>query len=1236
MTSDLGESTSFTLLFLLFIKKFFFPFSTFSTQHEEDEGLKLIEGAIRALKWLRDPFIRMNLLSGENMIRYTLAVEQYEKFHVKAFYEDMIASKNQFFENRNLKIKYCDEMTELMELGEETVLSVQEHEQRRVNHDKILQEVFNKASAMYWNSCLQVFDDEWSPWTSSMKDKSQYIISLHRDQISRRMVMKRGSEVYDHSDAAYWGGRGREQSEYDQLLNAATATGSTPGDGVPPTPAPENTLTAVDSTSSSSFLKNTLEMTRPKLSRLKSANDWDDEKEGSGDDNEDIEETSLPIIDRPDKGNGNSLVRFPFQHIEKKKPLWASTFIWHSDEREIYTIDVTQIMTEQALSGTLLLTNKSLYFHPKKRMGGFATNPDEFHNKRWKLEKLVECYGRRYLLQNCGLELFFEDSSEFFITFPSTYSLHKFFRELRKQSSCCQLRTGSSLAPARVYQTQAATSVSSVSVSASVSSSSWTEMWKKRLISNFEYLMRLNIMSGRSYNDITQYPVLPWVLQDYTSSTIDLNDHHIYRDLSKPIGALNEHRLKEILERYKSFGDDSDMPSFMYGSHYSSAGIILHFLVRQEPFTSMAITLQGGRFDCPDRLFFNIKDTWKCCNHSLSDVKELVPELFYLPELFMNTNNLPLGELQDDRGVVNHVLLPPWCSSNPYEFIRLHRDALESDYVSDHLHEWIDLIFGYKQIGPAAVEACNVFHYLTYEGAIDIDSIQDPLTRNATKAQVTHFGQTPSQLLTKEHPKRLPREECQTPFTSTWETLKRVRCFTPTKQFSSLVPSSSSSGGGQESNSGSPPVPGSSSCSASIVTFQATSEKLIVFYSDYTIASYKWNHYPDSSDGGLPFTMRPEKIKSFPYSALTVFPYTCTQNLDQQRLDSNSVDLTTSSYFGLFSLTKKPSKPIMPTTTTVATPAETTTPVTPGAVASTPTPVSRSRSQSLMKFVQGKKIQKKNLVLRLAENSNYDRLLTCGYWDCHMKAHSLDTFREIATSTGGHVGGINCVCMGDDKSLVVTGGDDGTCRVWVLENPTMVLSLTVDQEMHYNITHETNTDPPNTNSTSTLENSFGHPENLKCVHVLWGHHVSVTALVYSHYHDLILSGGEDGLLCVHTARKGEYIRSIYTMTTPEKQQPLTDLRELCQGEGHPIDQVEISTSGYLYAYCSTNLHLCVFWINGQFLHKITLQTRSSPLLFLSPSCSLSLSPTLSLYLSLSQHRVSVAKLLRFYALLWGK
>ncbi|KNC71544.1 hypothetical protein SARC_15912 [Sphaeroforma arctica JP610] len=76
-----------------------------------------------------------------------------------------------------------------------------------------------------------------------------------------------------------------------------------------------------------------------------------------------------------------------------------------------------------------------------------------------------------------------------------------------------------------------------------------TKRWQQRQMTNFEYLMRINTLSGRTYNDLNQYPVFPWVLSNYTSEILDLSDPANYRDLSKPVGALNETRLKSFVER---------------------------------------------------------------------------------------------------------------------------------------------------------------------------------------------------------------------------------------------------------------------------------------------------------------------------------------------------------------------------------------------------------------------------------------------------------------------------------------------------------------------------------------------------------------------------------------------------------------------------------------------------------------------------------------------------------------
>lgn len=99
----------------------------------------------------------------------------------------------------------------------------------------------------------------------------------------------------------------------------------------------------------------------------------------------------------------------------------------------------------------------------------------------------------------------------------------------------------------------------------------------------------------------------------------------------------------------------------------------MYYLLRMEPFTTLHINLQSGRFDHADRLFFSIGDTWRGVNSSSTDVKELIPEFFYLPEMFENLNKFDLGTMQNGRHI-DHVELPKWAST-PYEFVRLHREV---------------------------------------------------------------------------------------------------------------------------------------------------------------------------------------------------------------------------------------------------------------------------------------------------------------------------------------------------------------------------------------------------------------------------------------------------------------------------------------------------------------------------------------------------------------------------------
>eukprot|EP00064_Thunnus_orientalis_P000518 superscaffoldBa00000026_g519 len=276
--------------------------------------------------------------------------------------------------------------------------------------------------------------------------------------------------------------------------------------------------------------------------------------------------------------------------------------------------------------------------------------------------------------------------------------------------------------------------------------------WQKGEISNFEYLMHLNTLAGRTYNDLMQYPVFPWVLADYQSETLDLSDPATFRDLSKPMGAQTEKRKQMFLQRYEEVESRDLSARCHYCTHYSSAIIVASFLVRMEPFSHTFQALQGG-FDIPERMFHSVKNEWESASRdNMGDVRELIPEFFYLPDFLLNINHIQLGCMEDGTAL-GDVELPPWAKDDPQEFIRIQREALESDYVSSHLHLWIDLIFGYRQRGPAAVESFNTFHPYFYAQRGRKDA-KDPLIKSTILGYVSNFGQVPKQLFTKPHPPR--------------------------------------------------------------------------------------------------------------------------------------------------------------------------------------------------------------------------------------------------------------------------------------------------------------------------------------------------------------------------------------------------------------------------------------------------------------------------------------------------
>ena len=355
----------------------------------------------------------------------------------------------------------------------------------------------------------------------------------------------------------------------------------------------------------------------------------------------------------------------------------------------------------------------------------------------WPYDEIKEMHKRRHLLINNALEIFLSNGKTYLLSFRSTKDRDAVYDMLIVDQKLPNFVN---------YESE-------VFISGKWTKMSITEKWRKGLVTNFEYLMHLNTLAGRTYNDLTQYPVFPYILKDYTSHILSLTASS-FREFDLPMGAQDPQRLLKFIEKYEALMDLREDKPYFYGSHYSNVGAVLHFLIRLEPFSQYFIEFQSGRFDVPDRVFHSVGQSWELSSsQSQSDVKELIPEFFYLPAFLANMNHFKFGSKQDGTKV-DDVILPTWAHGSARNFIRLHMEALESEYVSHHIHEWIDLIFGYRQTGEEAILARNQFHPYTYEGFVDISKITDPIERDATVTQINSYGQTPTQLFKQPHPRR--------------------------------------------------------------------------------------------------------------------------------------------------------------------------------------------------------------------------------------------------------------------------------------------------------------------------------------------------------------------------------------------------------------------------------------------------------------------------------------------------
>jgi hypothetical protein len=105
--------------------------------------------------------------------------------------------------------------------------------------------------------------------------------------------------------------------------------------------------------------------------------------------------------------------------------------------------------------------------------------------------------------------------------------------------------------------------------------------------------------------------------------------------------AERQAEFKRKFEDTDGFLDASDR--FHCGSHYSNPGIVLHYLARVSPFIDALVELQGMNHDNPDRIFHSLHDSYSNAMKDFSDVREILPEFYFLPEMYLNSNKLNFG-----------------------------------------------------------------------------------------------------------------------------------------------------------------------------------------------------------------------------------------------------------------------------------------------------------------------------------------------------------------------------------------------------------------------------------------------------------------------------------------------------------------------------------------------------------------------------------------------------------------
>ena len=404
-------------------------------------------------------------------------------------------------------------------------------------------------------------------------------------------------------------------------------------------------------------------------------------------------------------------------------------------------------------------------------------------NLNIKYDEIKYMFYKMYFYNLSAIEIYTKSNKSYFFNFKNNKNLSQFVDDVLYHGNFREIKLRENFSKLIGYEfipDSNAPSTSKKNINYFLTTK--YEDWRNHKISTLELLMWMNILSGRSFHDMTQYPVFPWVLTDFLNEEINLEEN--MRNMELPIGLLessSETRKEAYIEIYESVKSDLNEidPEFIYqeyllkgseyydlylqnkfknaenttyiqpnqlpyffGTHYSNATYVSHYLTRIFPYSFISIEIQGEKFDDKDRLFSSMQKTFESAMTLKDDVRELIPEFFILPEMFLNINKLNFNSNE-----IDDVELPLWAQSSAYYFVSQLRNILEKDNLN--INQWFDLIFGFKQRGEKAELAQNIYMGTSYQDNVKIENYKDNDVRN-TLMRLVEIGMNPIQLFDDE------------------------------------------------------------------------------------------------------------------------------------------------------------------------------------------------------------------------------------------------------------------------------------------------------------------------------------------------------------------------------------------------------------------------------------------------------------------------------------------------------